>query len=325
MSAREGYSGALAPHIEGLVERKRALGFGYAAHEALLARIDRLCVTGGFGEPVVTRELSAAWAEASPGEGAGSKAGRMAALRQLALYERSIGLDAYVPGRFAGREKSAVYLPTPEETAALFAAIDAYGGDRRWPHMAGGPRIAFRLMRFCGMRVSECACMAAADVDPEAGALLVRHSKGDKDRIVYMAGDMADMVRRHMLEERRILGFSPDWLLPGKDPTRHVTPLTLQRRFAAFWAQVPGAMDKSRRPTPHSLRHAFVVDRMNRWMAEGVSLEQMMPYLASYLGHSSADETFYYYHQVAEAGRIVRERDSVSARVIPEAIPYEEG
>ena len=122
----------------------------------------------------------------------------------------------------------------------------------------------------------------------------------------------------------KVLSVGQATQMPGKDPSRHVAPLTLQHRFAAFWAQVPGAAAKSRRPTPHSLRHAFVVDRMNRWMAEGVSLEQMMPYLAAYLGHSSADETFYYYHQVAEAGRIVRERDSVSARVIPEAISHEE-
>lgn len=178
-------------------------------------------------------------------------------------------------------------------------------------------------MRFCGLRVSECAGMAAADADSDAGTLLARHSKGDKDRIVYMSDDMAEAVREHMLWTRRVLGFSPDWLFPGKDPSRPVSKLTLQRRFAAFWAQVPGAAGKNRHPTPHSLRHAFVVDRMNRWMEEGVSLEQMMPYLASYLGHSSADETFYYYHQVAEAGRIVRERDSVAARVIPEVLHYE--
>jgi integrase len=71
------------------------------------------------------------------------------------------------------------------------------------------------------------------------------------------------------------------------------------------------------------LRHAFVVERINTWAAQGVSLGQMMPYLAAYLGHSGANETFYYYHQVEEAFSIVRERDAVSSRVIPEAVPYE--
>ena len=324
MSAREGFSCALAPHMEGLVARKRALGFDYSSACKQLARLDRFCISEDFTGPAVTRDLCVAWAEAIPGEGGPSRSDRMSALRQLALYERSIGLGAYVPRLFSSREKPAVYLPTAEETRALFAAIDACAPDPRFQHMAAGYGIAFRLMRCCGMRVSECANLAAADVDPDAGTLLVRHSKGDKDRIVYMAADMADAVRRHMLDQRRLLGFWPDWLLPGRNPSRPIPAGTLDVKFAEFWAQVPGAAARSRHPTPHSLRHAFVVDRMNRWMTEGVSLKQMMPYLASYLGHSCADETFYYYHQVVEAGRIVRERDSVSARVIPEAIPHEE-
>lgn len=62
-------------------------------------------------------------------------------------------------------------------------------------------------------------------------------------------------------------------------------------------------------PTVHCLRHAFVVKRMNLWMEEGVPLKEMLPFLSRYLGHQSPDETFYYYHQVAEAFRIIRDKD----------------
>ena len=124
---------------------------------------------------------------------------------------------------------------------------------------------------------------------------------------------------------RRTLGFWPDWLFPGKDPAKHILKNTFDKKFAQFWDRVPGATSRNARPTPHSLRHAFVVERMNYWMSRCVSLPQMMPYLAAYLGHDGANETFYYYHQVEEAFSIVRERDAVSARVIPEAVAYEEG
>ena len=43
-----------------------------------------------------------------------------------------------------------------------------------------------------------------------------------------------------------------------------------------------------------------------------------MPYLSSYLGHSSVNDTYYYYHQVSEAFRVIREKDTVSSVVIPE-------
>lgn len=318
------YGSSLASHIVGLIAAKRSRGFDYASGAYTLWRLDRFCIDSGFRGPAVTAGLSDAWAEAVPGEGGASRATRMGVLRQLSLYELSIGLDAYVPHGFASREAPMVYLPSKSETRALFAEIDSYEDPER-PYMAAGYRVAFRLMRLCGLRLAECANMASADVRASSAALLVRHSKGAKDRLVYMAEDVACMVADHMALTRDILGFAPDWLFPGRDPSKHIYKTTFDKKFAQFWGRVPGAASRNARPTPHSLRHAFVVERMNDWMSRGVSLPQMMPYLAAYLGHDGANETFYYYHQVEEAFSIVRERDAVSARVIPEVVPYEEG
>jgi len=63
---------------------------------------------------------------------------------------------------------------------------------------------------------------------------------------------------------------------------------------------------------------------LTEWMLEGVSLNAMMPYLSKYLGHSSVEDTFYYYHQVDRAFQIVRQKDNLSDTVIPEVIQYEE-
>ena len=71
-------------------------------------------------------------------------------------------------------------------------------------------------------------------------------------------------------------------------------------------------------PTVHCLRHTFVVKRMNLWMEEGIPLKEMLPFLSRYLGHQSPDETFYHYHQVAEAFRIIRAKDRTGKLVIPE-------
>ncbi|MBR3314897.1 MAG: tyrosine-type recombinase/integrase [Atopobiaceae bacterium] len=321
MQAERRYASALAPHIEGLVATKRALGFDYSSAAYTLERLDRFCVEGGRTDEAVTAELSDAWAEAFPWEGGASRATRMGTLRQLALYERSLGIGAYVPHGFSTRESPVAYLPTHGETTALFAAIDAYEDPER-PYMADGYRVAFRLMRFCGLRIAECASMAVADVDLAGATLLVRHSKGAKDRLVYMSDDVSSMVGDHIRGLPRSVGFRPDWVFPGRDPTRHILKNTFDKKFVQLWAKVPGAGGRERHPTPHSLRHAFVVDRMNEWMAQGVSLPQMMPYLAAYLGHDGANETFYYYHQVEEAFSIVRDRDAVSSRVIPEVVPY---
>ena len=71
-------------------------------------------------------------------------------------------------------------------------------------------------------------------------------------------------------------------------------------------------------------KYLYVVTKMNEWMKEGKDFKAMMPYLSRYLGHTSIDETQYYYHQVVSAFEIVRKHDSIADRVIPEVVPYEE-
>ena len=58
-------------------------------------------------------------------------------------------------------------------------------------------------------------------------------------------------------------------------------------------------------------------------MMRGVDTRQMIAYLSKYLGHKSPSETFYYYHLVKKAFIIIKEKDKVSNRVIPEVVPYE--
>lgn len=59
-------------------------------------------------------------------------------------------------------------------------------------------------------------------------------------------------------------------------------------------------------------------------MKDGIELQMIMPYLSSYLGHSTPEETFYYYHAVEESVQIFRSKDAISQSVIPEVQHEEE-
>jgi len=114
------------------------------------------------------------------------------------------------------------------------------------------------------------------------------------------------------------------WLFPGQNPDEPISASAIRHRFINCWNQLPFAAKTGKHPTPHCLRHAFVVERMNDWMQNGVNIQEMLPYLSSYLGHKSPAETFYYYHLVNKAFAVVRQNDTVSNRVIPEVLDYEE-
>ena len=114
-----------------------------------------------------------------------------------------------------------------------------------------------------------------------------------------------------------------EWIFPAREAENYLSVVTLGAHFRRCWKRTPFSKGCDKSPTVHSLRHTFVVKRMNLWMAEGVSFKEMMPFLSRYLGHMSPDETFYYYHQVDAAFHIIREQDKTGSQVIPEVMSYE--
>lgn len=318
------YRSVLAKHIETFISLKRSFGFIYEFEAYELERFDKFCIEQGYTEENITRDLVFSWVEQIPCASAGYRSQRVSFIRQLALFMRGQGIDAYIPHHFSSKEVSVPYIPCSDEITALFGIIDSYEGNNnncRW--MAGEYPIAFRLMYCCGMRIAECSKLKRADVDLDNGILLIRHSKGDKDRLVYLPEGFAAICASYWEQIIDALGFVPEWFFPGKSGYKPISKTTFDLKFRQFWMLTPNARLSARRPTPHALRHAFVVERMNSWMVEGVDLDAMMPYLSKYLGHKDASETFYYYHQVNQAFNIVREKDTMSSRVIPEVVPYE--
>jgi len=142
-------------------------------------------------------------------------------------------------------------------------------------------------------------------------------AKGNKDRIVYMAEDMAALLKQYLGSMDPTISTENRWLFPGVNPDNHISSGALAIKFNEFWNETPYANTCEKRPTIHALRHTYVVLRMNIWMENDIDLNIMMPYLSRQLGHKSVQETFYYYHQVAEAFRAIHRKDTVAHSVLP--------
>ena len=234
-------------------------------------------------------------------------------------------MDAYIPSRFFKAEKKVIHILSDEELMALFEEIDGYvpaTTGRVFHRLAAEYKVIFRLIYCCGLRVSEARNLNWEDVDLDDGSVRIMQSKGRKDRIVYLADDLVELLRSYASVLREVYGCDAEWVFPAKDPEKCLSTVTVDKRFRISWRSTAYYGSCDRDPTVHSLRHSFVVKRMNTWMEEEVSLKEMMPYLSRYLGHASPDDTFYYYHQVDSACRIIRDKDTTSSRVIPE-VSYE--
>jgi integrase len=321
------YQSCLAPYIEALILRKRQEGFQYITDEYHLKHFDAFCQNKNLAEPIITRELAMAWGVIRDTEGKTHCSRRITSMRQLALYMQSQGMEAYIPTNFYMKSNNVAHVLSDEEIAEFFAAADSYhpkSSSVAFIRLSLEYRILFRVIYCCGLRISEARKLKNSDIDFCDGSIRISQSKGRKDRIVYLAPDLLELCKEYNDILNSIYHITSPWFFPARNPELILSVCSIGLKFRQFWAKTPYAENCDRSPTVHSLRYSFVVKRMNLWMEEGLSLNSMMPYLSKYLGHCSPDDTFYYYHQIEAAFKIIRSKDKLSPKIIPEVSVYEE-
>ena len=320
------FQSCFAPYIEKFIQEKRAAGFVYESEEWKLKHFDAFCIEESVTEPCLSRELVKKWGTLRDGEALVTCSARTSVIRQFALFLAPLGIEAYTPSNFYKAEKKVVHILSDAEIKALFKEIDSYVpaiSASAFYRLAAEYKIIFRLIYCCGLRISEARKLRWKNVDLKQGTIRILQSKGHKDRLIYMAEDLVGVLNTYekvLCDKYHCLS---DWVFPARETNRCLSNCTIDKKFREFWALTPYAECCDKAPTVHCLRHTFVVKRMNLWMEEGIPLKEMLPFLSRYLGHQSPDETFYYYHQVAEAFRIIRDKDKTGKLVIPEVNIYE--
>ena len=317
------YESVFSPYIEGLVLQKKSCGFIYDYESYILKKFDEFCVERGYSEAMITREIAMEWALQRDTESINYRNQRVSFLRQLSLYMNSMGISSYIPRQQPSETVAIPHIPDVEELRELFEIIDNYLPEQKcWHVFSMEYQVLFRLYYCCGLRLAEGCNLKKNEVDLDRGLLTIAGSKGRKDRLVYMADDLTVLCKSY---DEKISHYHSDrmWFFPGRNKQKPFSKTGIDKKFKQFWEMTECSKRCDKPPTVHALRHAFVVDRMNRWMLDDVPLESMMPYLSRYLGHSGINDTMHYYHQVSMAFQIVRQRDQMSGKIIPEVVKYE--
>ncbi len=318
------YRSALGPYITGLIEQKRACGYIYEYEAYMLESFDRFCLDRNHTTGTITRDLIMEWAIQRPDEGKNHRNQRVSFVRQLALYMQSLGKNPYIPKHFASETVTIPHILSKEELQSFFSVVDEYMPPQTTlRRLVPTYQVLFRLFYCCGLRLSEGCYLRRECVDVKNGYIKILQSKGNKDRLVLLADDVRAMCETY---DELVQEVIPDreWFFPGWYPDRAIRSTSVDHKFGAFWDKTPFATTVDKRPTVQSLRHTFVVNKMNDWMEAGVDTDVMMPYLSRYLGHSSIMETQYYYHTIEQVFPIIRHHDAVSDSIIPEVMTYEE-
>jgi len=154
-------------------------------------------------------------------------------------------------------------------------------------------RIPVKLIYCAGLRLSECLSLTVHDILGSEGKLMVRGGKGGKDRMVPLAPEMLEDLRRYWKFHRHpLLLFpnagrgpcAPEKLAARMHQARSPMPHCSLQRLIVVAREELGIPDA----TVHSLRHSFATHLIEA----GASLHTVQ----ALLGHSRITTTMIYLH-----------------------------
>ena len=106
------------------------------------------------------------------------------------------------------------------------------------------------------------------------GIITIVDGKKHRDRLVYLPEDLRILINKYYGYLKNELGEESEWLFPGRFPKGRVLKTSIDRNYHDFWDKTSASERCDKRPTPHSLRHGFVVDRLNKWIKAGVAINE---------------------------------------------------
>jgi integrase/recombinase XerD len=275
-------------HLEAYIALESALGFSLRARESLLRDFVAFVEVSGI-RGLISAQIALDWAcSASEHCGISGKASRLSIARRFLFY-----LSAVIPGievpsatLLARPRRQKPFLFSAEEISLLLKAASSLGPQASLrPHTLS---TLLGLLASSGLRASEALNLTIRDVllnlDPPR--LDIRQTKFHKSRLVPIHETVANKLHQYA-ELRRRLNYDglSDYFFVSEQG-RRIRYMAIYNTFQKLVSSLGiEAKDGSRKPSLHSLRHGFAVDRLRTWYQQGVDVRAHLPQLSVYLGH----------------------------------------
>jgi integrase len=152
--------------------------------------------------------------------------------------------------------------------------------------------LAILMQARCGMRINEPLRLCRHHYRTDEGSVYIERTKFRKDRLIPVPKAVIAEIENYLAARNALCPRDQNpFLLAGR---KH-WPLKDYHIRAAFHQAVNDmGLSRAKRtmgnitfgaPVPHSLRHAFAINTLNRIKNRGISPQQALPVLAAYMGH----------------------------------------
>lgn len=312
------FESGIAPLLTAFFEEKHRLGCKYTGIDVYLKSFDRFLVDRDCKNSL-SKEIMIEWVEPKPHQKATTIEHNIHIMQRLADFLNRNGFPAYrVPSELIPRKTHdfTPYIFTYDEISRILSVIDGFRYNPRSPKRHIVYPLLFRVLCFCGLRVSEALNLKVKDIDFENGQFLLLNTKTYRDRLIPLDDNLKERFLLHKKQMNFVMG--EEYFFPSPDGFRY-SVATMDTRFRGilYEAGIP-YRGKSKGPRLHDLRHTFCVHSLQKLTANGQDPYAVLPILMTYLGHKSITATSRYIHLSAESyPALLKQSEALFGNLIP--------
>jgi integrase/recombinase XerD len=294
------FNSFFADDIESYLDFRQSIGNERDTFARRLHSFDVFCIAQYPDARLLTKEIVEAWCTLRDDEKQSTLLHRITVLKGFAKYLNSIAKSAYIiPDGYSCRRQAFVpYLYETAELKRFFSGADLLPPHKLSPYREYIAPVLFRILYCCGLRPQEVRWLKRIHVDLDDGTLFIEQSKQNKDRVVAMSADLNALCQKYDIIMQK--------KLPGREyffQNSNGCPYSaswIQQQFFRCWRTAGISFGPGKRPRVYDFRHAYALKVLTNWMHEGQNISLLLPYLSTYMGHSSLEQTAYYIHLVPE-------------------------
>jgi len=262
------------------------------------------------GSSFITRNLALRWAMQPKDVLPARWADRLRMVRLFAQYQSATDSRTEIPPQGLlpyYYHRKAPYIYRDEEIKQLLEAakhLPSKIGLRPYTYYT-----LFGLLAVTGMRMSESVSLQCKDIDLTQGILTIVQTKFGKSRLLPLHPSTQRVLQQYECRRDRICPNPRDPNFFLSDSGTRLTGCNVRHTFVKLSRQIglrgPHA---SHGPRLHDLRHAFAVRTILNWYRKDIDVERQLPKLATYLGHTHVNDTYWYLSAVPELMQLAMNR-----------------
>lgn len=278
-------------YIKGILESGRTA----KNQKAYLGRLDQYLCDIDLSEKKIDEGTAIGWIKSINAK-PNSQRAILSYYRGFANYLAVYGYNAFVPDAPYATHTYVPHIYSEEEISSIFISCDnlsaRYKGNRSPVMMS----MLLRILYCTGMRLREALTLKVGQVDLDNACILLLKAKNKLERWIPIHPQLNAILKQYIIAMKLLL-----------NPESPLFPSSSGTFFTNSWAQywfgiilsnaglnrtACGAHERDL--CMHCFRHGYTYLALKQSRQKGMSFDEAIPFISTYLGHKDISDTDYY-------------------------------